>query len=216
MLLDAIDHAKHVGRDDGDLAPGLDHPRAADQALTRSRRQQVQFIFGGERRLAARRGGRDGGRIVDQKRGDAAVKQAVLLQQFRPAVDRKCATAARQFGQLRADVIHKSLASDIVANPLSRSARSRGRDFRVHGVAPLCSAAPGATTARIAQEISASLCFLGSVRSRPDRKARQKICAGPMIWLRNRLAVIGNNSPRANSGARQRSMPSARCVFSTR
>ena len=42
-----------------------------------------------------------------------------------------------------------------------------------------------------------SVWSLGSARSRPDSHARQKICAGPMIWLKNNAAVIGSNSPRS-------------------
>ena len=50
-----------------------------------------------------------------------------------------------------------------------------------------------------------SACSRGSERSRPDSQARQNICAGPMIWLKNTVGVIGSNSPRATSGARHRS-----------
>ena len=110
--------------------PGLDHPRAADQALAGRRRQQVQLVFRRQRRLAARGRRRDRGRIVDQERGDAAVEEAVLLQQLRPAIDRKRAGAARQFRKFRADQVHEPLPADTVADPVWRSARNPDRDRR--------------------------------------------------------------------------------------
>ena len=57
---------KHVSGNDCELAPGLYHPRAANQALARSRGQQVQFVLRGDHRLAARGRCCDRGRIVDQ------------------------------------------------------------------------------------------------------------------------------------------------------
>ena len=53
------------------------------------RRQQIQFVFRRQRRLAARCRRSDRGRVVDQEGGDAAMEQAVLLQQLRPTVDRE-------------------------------------------------------------------------------------------------------------------------------
>src|SRR3977135_412159 len=107
---------------------------------------------------------------------------------------------------------HKTLPSDIVANAgFDRSEIRVGH--RDHALSPGLFAVLGATTARMAQAIRVSIWSLGSARSRPDSQARQKICAGPMIWLKNSVAVIGNSTPLAIRGARQRSMPSARREF---
>jgi hypothetical protein len=133
VLLDTVSDAKHVGRDDSDLTTGLDHARAADQALAGRRRQQIQFVFSRQRRLAARGRRRDRGRIVDQKGGDAAMEQAVLLQQFGPPVDGKRARTAHQFGQFRTYMTHKTLAADIVAD-----ARRHGCEVGIgrHAISP--------------------------------------------------------------------------------
>src|SRR5207253_10378693 len=109
---------------------------------------------------------------------DAAMEQAMLLQQLRPAVDRKRARAARQFGQLRPDMGHEALAADIVADA-GRDRREVGIVNRTHKVSPGLWIASDATTARTAPAIRMSACSLGSVRSPPDSQARQKICAGP-------------------------------------
>jgi hypothetical protein len=87
VLFDSIGHAKNIRRNHRDLASRLDHARAADQALTGRRRQQVELVFRCQRRLAARGGRRNRGRVVDQEGGDAAVKEAMLLQQLRAAID---------------------------------------------------------------------------------------------------------------------------------
>src|ERR1700738_152862 len=97
---------------------------------------------------------------------------------------------------------HKALTADIVADARRDRCEVGVEDSR-HVVSPVLLTASGATTARIAHAIRMSVWSLGSERSRPDRKARQKICAGPMIWLKNNVGVIGSNSPRAISGARQ-------------
>ena len=77
------------------LAVRLDsRARGRSGAFAGRRRQQVQFVFRRQRRLAARRRRRDRGRVVDQEAGDAAMKQPVLLQQFRPPVDASVPTHA--------------------------------------------------------------------------------------------------------------------------
>ena len=216
VFLDAVDDAKHIGGHHRDLPSGLDHARAADQPLAGRRRQQIQFVFRRQRRLAARGRRRDRGRIVDQEGGDAAMEQAVLLQQLRPPVDRQRAGAARQLGQFGADMAHKSLPADTVADSLCdrREVRIDAR-FGIRVMACLrCLQWLAARPARGSRRRSGcrpEAC--GSVRSRPDSQARQKICAGPMIWLKNSVGVIGSNSPRAISGARQRSTPSPRREF---
>jgi hypothetical protein len=80
VFLNSVHHAKHIGGDDRDLASGLDHPGAVDQALAGRRRQQIQFVFRRQRRLAARGRRRNRGCIVDQEGGDAAVEETMLLQ----------------------------------------------------------------------------------------------------------------------------------------
>ena len=87
------------------------------------------------------------------------MEQAVLLQQFRPAVDRKRARAARQLGQLRPNMGHEALAADIVADT-GRDRREVGIVTRTHTVSPGLWIASGATTARMAQAIRMSACFL--------------------------------------------------------
>src|SRR3981081_351190 len=95
---------------------------------------------------------------------------------------------------------HKTLPSDIVANAgFDRSEIRVGH--RGHALSPGLFAVLGATTARMAQAIRVSIWSLGSARSRPDSQARQKICAGPKIWLKKSGAVSGRNAPRSRSGA---------------
>jgi hypothetical protein len=89
MFLNSVDHAKDIRGNDRDLPSGLDHARTADQALAGRRRQQIQFVFCRQRRLAARRRRGNRGGIVHQEGGDAAVEQAMLLQELRPKVDDK-------------------------------------------------------------------------------------------------------------------------------
>jgi len=79
MLLVSVDDAKYIGGNHRDLTSGLDHAGAADQALARCRRQQIQFVFRREHRLAVRCRRRDRGRVVDQEGGDAAMEQTMLL-----------------------------------------------------------------------------------------------------------------------------------------
>ena len=147
-VLDAVGDTKHVGRDHRDLTSGLDHTGAADQAFADGRRQQVEFVFRRQRRLSPRGRGRDRGGVVHQERGDAAMKQAVLLEQLRPAIDRERAGAARQFGQsaptrdinpcrptlswMRAAIGPKS-GSDSLACGFSRLVDSIGREQRADG-----------------------------------------------------------------------------------
>src|ERR1700741_684853 len=80
VLLHASGDAEHVGRNDGNLAPRLDHARAADQTLPDRRRQQVQLVLGRQRRLAARSCGRDRGRVVDEEGSSPPMEQPLLLQ----------------------------------------------------------------------------------------------------------------------------------------
>ena len=99
--------------------------------------------------------------------------------------------------RLGADMRHETLTADAVAD----ARRDRGKlgiSVRRHFFSPLIS---GVTSARMAQAISVSACARGSDWSRPDSQARQNTCAGPTIWLKNSVALIGNNSPRAISGA---------------
>ena len=86
VFLNSVDQAKDICADHRDLASGLDHARTADQALARRWRQQIQFVFCRQRRLAARRHRGDSGGIVHQESRDAAVKQVILLQQLRPPI----------------------------------------------------------------------------------------------------------------------------------
>src|SRR6266702_6337996 len=142
------------------------------------------------------------------------MEEAVLLQQLRPAFHRNRAGAARQLRQLGADQVHKALSANIGVDALDYGCEF-GVGF-VHNATPYILMRSGGRSARTAQAISASASLRGSARSRPERKARQNICAGPMSWLTNITGVIGKSSPRATSGARQRSMPSASRAFCAR
>ena len=169
MLLDAVADTEHVGGDHRDLAARLDHPGAADQLFADRGRQQIELVFRRQRRLATRRGGCDRGGVVDQEGGDAAVEEAVLLQELRPALHGDGAGAARQFGELGADQVHESLPADIGVDALGN-----GRKFRIsvgpHAVSPYCLLMrSNGLSARLAQAISVSASMRGSVRSRPDR-----------------------------------------------
>jgi hypothetical protein len=108
---------------------------------------------------------------------------------------------------------HEALAADIVADAVAIGAKS-GSLFAFRFL-PVCGSHQ-APPPRGSQAIRMSACALGSARSRPDSHARQKICAGPMIWLKNSDEVIGSNSPRSTSGARHRSTASARREFCAR
>src|ERR1700682_4305526 len=107
---------------------------------------------------------------------------------------------------------HESLGGDALADSL-RDRREVQIEVRSHDMPPVFRAASAATSARIAQAIRMSAWCLGSERSRPDSHARQKICAGPMIWLKNNVDVIGSSSPRAVKGARPLSLPFVRRAF---
>ena len=122
-----------------------------------------------ERRLAARGGGCDRRGVVDQKGGDAAVKEAVLLQQLRPALHGDGAGAARQFRQLGADQVHETLLADTGVDALGDRSEF-GIRFGSHAISPHgLLMRSGGRSARMAQAISVSASMRGSVRSRPDR-----------------------------------------------
>jgi hypothetical protein len=87
VFLNPVHQTKNICGDHRDLPSRLDHARAADQAIAGRGRQQIQFVFCRQRRLAARRRRGNGRRIVHQKGGDAAVEQAMLLQKLRPPID---------------------------------------------------------------------------------------------------------------------------------
>ena len=92
------------------------------------------------------------------------MEQAMLLQQLRPPVDRERARSARQLGKFGADVAHKTLLADAVADPLGDWREVRiGFEIGIlrHGLLsqdwpPVSAMGCGATSARIAQAIRMS------------------------------------------------------------
>jgi hypothetical protein len=84
LLLAPVLFGEHIGRHDDHAATGLHHPRAADEPISISRREQVELVFGREDPLPWLENGRGGNSraVVDQKSRDAAVEQAVLLEEI--------------------------------------------------------------------------------------------------------------------------------------
>ena len=92
------------------------------------------------------------------------MEQAMLLQQLRPPVDRQRARSPRQFGELGADVAHKTLPADAVADSLCDWREVQiglqvdipSHGLLSQGLAPVSGMGCSANSARIAQAIRTS------------------------------------------------------------